>query len=81
MATADQKAKQLGERWTETNKRLNAAGDVVRYRGELERLRSKQAGAAVSSRRLDQGVKEVERRYREAKRELRAYGIQVGDAR
>ena len=80
LATAEQKAKRLGDRWTETNKRLNAAGDVVRYRGELERLRGKQAGAAVSSRRLDEGVKDLERRYREAKRELRAYGVQVGDA-
>ena len=80
MRTAEERAHALGERWREANKRLKAVGDVVRYRGELERLRKKQAGAAVSSERLDRGVRDLERRYREAKRELKSYGLQVGDA-
>ena len=80
MRTAEDRAQALGDQWRTTNKRLKNAGDVVRYRGELERLRAKQAGAAVSSERLNRGVRDLERRYREAKRELKSYGVQVGDA-
>lgn len=80
MLGAEKRQEALAERVGEVNKRLRAAGDVVRYRGELERLRRKQAGAAGSSARLDRGVRDLERRYRAAKRELKGYGVQVGDA-
>ena len=53
---------------------------MVRYRAELVRLRDKQVDAAVSSKRLDRGVRDVERRYREAKREVKSYGISVDGA-
>ena len=53
---------------------------MVRYRRELERLRDKQAGAAVSSARLDRGVRDLEQRYRAAKRDLKSYGVRVEDA-
>lgn len=80
MRTAEQRAEALGARWGALHNRLRNTGDVVRYQGELKRLRAKQAGAAVSSERLDRGVRDLERRYRAAKRELRSYGVQVGDA-
>ena len=80
MDTVGQRQRALRKHVKETNKRLANVGDLVRYRGELERLRAKQAGAAVSSKRLDDGVREVARRYKAAKRELKAYGVEVGDA-
>lgn len=30
--TAEKRAKRLGEQWDQTNKKLSAAGDVVKYR-------------------------------------------------
>ena len=80
MGTVERRQEALGKRVLETNKRLRTVGDVVRYRGELERLRQKQAAAGASSRRLDDGVREVARRYRAAKRDLKSYGVEVGQA-
>ena len=63
-----------------TNARLRATGDVVRYRQVLETLRRKQADAGRTSDRLERGIRDVERRYREAKRAAKTYGIEVGRA-
>ena len=56
MRGAGDAVKALGERWETTNKKLGAAGEVVHYRRQLERLRAKQVGATTSSARLDRGV-------------------------
>ena len=80
LGSADAQAKKLGERWKETNKRASAVGDLVRYRRALDGLRRKQGEVGASNTRVARGIADLERRYREAKRQVKAYGIEVGDA-
>lgn len=76
---AEQKAAKLGRAMAETNRKLTAAQNVARYRTLLTELRAKQEAAGGASRRLAAGIADVERRYRQAKHEARAYGIAIGD--
>lgn len=80
LRTASDRAQRLGREWRDTNRQLKAVGDVVRYRQTLETLRRKQADAGRSSDRLERGLREVDKRYRAAKRQAREYGIEVGRA-
>ncbi len=80
LSAAGKQAGRLGEQWQKTNARLRAAGDVVKYRTRLDELRKKQQALGRSSSRLTDGIRETERRYREAKRAARQYGIAVGAA-
>ncbi len=77
--TASQKAERLGAVWKETNARLGATGNVIKYKTLLGELRDKQARLGGSGRRLGEGIERVERRYRDARREARAYGLEIGD--
>ncbi len=76
--SVEQRSKKLGKTWSETNKKLGATGDVIKYKNTLEQLRKKQANLGRSSAKLDRGIAEVERRYKAAKRAARGYGIEVG---
>ena len=67
----------LACRKEEAERRLGAVGDAIRYRDTLAELRAGQAALGRSSDRLDRGVREVERRYRAAKRELRGYRTSI----
>jgi len=75
---AQRQINQLGKSLKETNKRLSSARAVTKYKSQLEELRQKQSTLGRSSDRLDRGIAEVERRYREAKREAKSYGIEIG---
>jgi TP901 family phage tail tape measure protein len=76
---ASNQARILGNAFRETNKKLAAANGVIKYKGILGELNQKQAAAGGSNKRLAAGIKVVEKRYREAKKSARSYGIQVGD--
>ena len=76
----EERQRKLGEQAKETSRKLAAAGDVVRYRGELDRLRAKQVGATQSSKTLGIQIAGLEVRYDKARRELASYGVEVGDA-
>jgi TP901 family phage tail tape measure protein len=78
--TAAQASKRLGAQWKETDSKLKAVSGVVKYREQLELLRAKQAQMGTSSERLNRGIAEVEKLYRKAKTEAKAYGIAVKDA-
>lgn len=68
----------LNKQIRETNKRLSAVQSAKKYRATLEDLRKKQVAAGGTNKRLAAGIVEVEKRYRNAKREVKAYGYQVG---
>jgi TP901 family phage tail tape measure protein len=78
--TAAQASKRLGAQWKETDSKLKAVSGVVKYREQLELLRAKQAQMGTSSDRLNRGIAEVEKLYRKAKTEAKAYGVAVKDA-
>ena len=80
LRAAGDRAERLGRQWRTTNSQLKAVGDVVRYRNTLETLRRKQADAGRTSDRLERGLRDVEQRYKAAKRVARTYGIEVGRA-
>ena len=80
LANVGDRSARLRKQLEATNARLKATGDVVRYRKVLETLRRKQADAGRTSDRLERGIRDVERRYREAKRAVKTYGIEVGRA-
>lgn len=69
IALAMKKA-QLGEK---------LSADVIKYRDTLASLKAKQAALGHSSKRLEQGIAQVQARYREAKREAKAYGISIAE--
>ena len=76
--TVGQRAARLGQQWETTNKKLKASGDVIKYKKLLGELKAKQAALGGSSKRLARGIEEVERRYKNAKRAAKGYGIQIG---
>ena len=80
LRAAGERAERLGQQWRDTNTRLKAVGDVIRYRDTLDTLRRKQADAGRTSDRLERGLRDVEQRYKAAKRVARTYGIEVGRA-
>ena len=73
-----QKTARLGREWAKTNKKLAATGAVIKYKNLLDQLRAKQATLGTSSKRLQDGINQVERRYKEAKPAAKGYGIQIG---
>ena len=76
--TADQRLKGLSERQEQANRKLKAAGDVVKYGAAVERLTARQQRMGRSNARLDRVLGDVTRRYKAATREARSYGIEVG---
>lgn len=76
--TAEQKSARLGRQWQATNSKLGATGAVIKYKNLLGQLRSKQAALGNSSKRLETGIQEVERRYKGAKRAAKSYGVEIG---
>ena len=76
-----QKTARLGREWAKTNKKLAATGAVIKYKNLLDQLRAKQVTLGTSSKRLRDGINQVERRYKEAKRAAKGYGIQIGQVR
>ena len=73
-----EKTAALGQEWARTNRKLGATGDVIKYKNLLGQLRAKQTALGTSSKRLQTGINEVERRYKEAKRAAKGYGVQIG---
>ncbi len=69
---------QIGETVTKTDVKLRAAKGVIHYKKTLTDLKAKQAAVGGSSQRLAAGIEVVEQKYRQAKREARAYGIEIG---
>ena len=78
LTAAGQQAERLGQQWESTNKKLRAAGDVIKYKNLLGELREKQTTLGRSSERMERGIEDVERRYRAAKRSAKSYGIEIG---
>lgn len=76
--TAEQKSARLGKQWQETNSKLGATGAVIKYKNLLGQLRNKQAALGNSSKRLETGIQEVERRYKDAKGAAKGYGVEIG---
>ena len=75
---ARQRAARLGQALTDTDKRLKAARGVIKYRELLQQLKDKQIAAGGSSKRLAAGIKDIEERYKKAKREAKGYGLTIG---
>jgi len=69
----------LGKAVRETDRKLQAAREVIRYREKLEALRQKQAATGRSSARLERGIADLERRYKAAKQAARGYGLSIGE--
>ena len=78
--TAKQKQYELGKAFADTNKRLKACDAVVEHKHKLTALKRKYAEAGGGNRRMAAGIADLEKRYRAAKRELKSYGVAVGDA-
>ena len=78
--TAKQKQHELGKAFADTNKKLKASDAVVEYKHKLTTLKRKYAEAGGGNKRMAAGIADLERRYRAAKRELKSYGVAVGDA-
>ena len=78
--TAKQKQYELGKAFADTNKKLKASDAVVEYRQKLTALKRKYAEVGGGNRRMAAGIADLEKRYRAAKRELKSYGVAVGDA-
>ncbi|RDH41677.1 hypothetical protein [Zooshikella ganghwensis] len=72
-------AAKLGKAYRETNKQLAAVKDLNKYKNKLAELKTKQANTTQSSHRLAEGIKNVERQYRSAKRSAKKYGIEINN--
>ena len=78
--TAKQKQYELGKAFADTNKKLKASDAVVEYQHKLTALKRKYAQIGGGNKRMAAGIADLEKRYRAAKRELKSYGVAVGDA-
>ena len=78
--TVEERQRALGEQAGQIGKRLAAAGDVVRYTGQLKDLSSRQAGAGLSSRRLARQIEATRKRLASARYDLGRYGVAARDA-
>ncbi len=56
-----------------------AAGDVLRYRESLDKLKKKQIELGRSSPRLERGIADLTQKYRKAKQTAKQYGLSVKD--
>ncbi len=78
LTSAQQQSLRLGQQYQNTNKKLAATGAVIKYKKLLGELRSKQAALGSSSKRLDSGIRDVERRYKDARHAAKGYGVEIG---
>ena len=74
---AKTRLKELGATFEESNKRLTAAGAVLRYKRQLDDLRAKQGTLGEAQQKA---LAAAERRFAAAKKAARAHGIEVGQA-
>ncbi len=75
--TAEQKATKLGAAFANNDKKLKAANGVIKYKRLLEDLRKKQERAGGTNTRLARGINEAEKRYKQAKKEAKGYGLAI----
>lgn len=71
--------RELGKTLRETNKRLGSVRDAQKYRKTLGELQAKQRAVGGSSKKLAAGIRDVESRYKTAKRAAKSYGYEVKD--
>ncbi|MGR6871252.1 phage tail tape measure protein [Pseudomonas sp. HK3] len=79
MESADKTVKRLGNAWSATDKKLTAANGVIKYKQQLEKLKKKQLIVGTSSKRLNKGIADLEKRYKTAKRDAKAYGLSIAN--
>ena len=68
---------ELGKSYEESNKRLAAAGAVLKYKRQLDGLRSKQGQIGEAEKKA---LAAAEKRFAAAKKAAQQYGIEVGQA-
>ena len=71
------RVKELGAAYEESNKRLTAAGAVLKYKRQLEDLSRKQGKLSKAEK---EALGEARARFEAAKKAAQAYGIEVGEA-
>lgn len=76
--STDKTIKKIGDSITQTNAKFNASKNVIKYKKTLEELKTKQTQLGGSNKKLSTGIKKVENRYKQAKKEAKAYGIEIG---
>jgi TP901 family phage tail tape measure protein len=79
MESADKTVKRLGNAWSSTDKKLAAANGVVKYKQQLEKLKQKQLQVGTSNKRINKGIADLEKRYKTAKRNAKAYGLSIAN--
>lgn len=78
--TLEDRAKRANQNLKKAKVGETLAKDLQKYKRTLEQLKAKQDGLGRSSPKLAKGIEDVTRRYREAKRKAKEYGISVNDA-
>ena len=68
---------ELGKSYEESNKRLAAAGAVLKYKRQLDDLRGKQGQIGEAEKKA---LAAAEKRFAAAKKAAQGYGIEVGQA-
>ena len=77
--TLEGKVEKIGNAIETTDHKLTAAKGVIRYKTLLAELQRKQEQAGGSNKRLAEGIKAVEQRYKDAKRSAKSYGLNIGN--
>ena len=75
---ASKETQKLGAAIKETDRKIAAANEVVKYKNTLQKLREKQKKAGGSNKRLAAGITAVEKQYKRAKTEAKKYGLEIG---
>ena len=78
--SAEKHSKRLGDTLKKAKLGASISGEVVSLRKELTSLQRRQKRVGDSTGQLGREIQRVNRRYQEAKRRAREYGIKVGDA-
>ena len=78
--SAGQHAQRLGDTLKKATLGASISGGVVTLRKELTSLQRRQKRVGDSTGELGREIQRVNRRYEDAKRQAREYGIKVGDA-
>ena len=78
--SAEQHSKRLGDTLKKATLGASISGEVVSLRKELTSLQRRQKRVGDSTGQLGREIQRVKRRYEEAKRGAREYGVKVGDA-
>jgi TP901 family phage tail tape measure protein len=76
--TAEKAGFSIGKAYQKTNKQLGATQNLIKYRNLIGQLREKEKQAGGASKQLAAGIATVTRKYRQAKTEVKSYGIEVG---